>query len=106
MESLAETRSVRERTESSLADELKKEKQALQAKDAAMKGLEKSLTAKVHALEAQMHEKEELLQSRSTELEALTSEVTTLSGRLTDWHRPRSGPRIYCNKSSRKKWRF
>src|SRR5436190_344191 len=84
MESLAETRSVRERTESSLADELKKEKQALQAKDAAMKGLEKSLTAKVHALEAQMHEKEELLQSRSTELEALTSEVTNLSGRLTD----------------------
>ena len=84
MESLAETRSVRERTESSLADELKKEKQALQAKDAAMKGLEKSLTAKVHALEAQMHEKQELLQSRSTELEALTSEVTNLSGRLTD----------------------
>src|SRR5437762_9282508 len=40
MESLAETRSVRERTESSLADELKKEKQALHVKYAAMKTFE------------------------------------------------------------------
>jgi hypothetical protein len=81
---LTRTGAAKNQAESLLAEELRKEQQALQVKDSTMKELEKNLTAKVRALNVQLSEKQELLQGRSTELEALKSEVTTLTGRLTD----------------------
>jgi chromosome segregation ATPase len=81
---LTKTGAAKNQAENFLAEELKKEKQALKAKDSATKELEKNLTAKVRALESQMSEKQELLQSRSTELQALRSEVAIVTGRLTD----------------------
>jgi hypothetical protein len=47
---------------SSLAEELRKERDALRAKDSAIKELEKEWRGKLHALETQMAEKQELLQ--------------------------------------------
>jgi chromosome segregation ATPase len=81
---LTRTGAAKNQAESLLAEELRKEQQALQVKDSTMKELEKNLTAKVRALNVQLSEKQELLQGRSTELEALKSEVNTLTGRLTD----------------------
>jgi chromosome segregation ATPase len=56
----------------------------LQAKDDALKELEKNLRGKVHALETQLNEKQELLQNRNTELDSLRSELNIVIGRLTD----------------------
>ena len=81
---LTQTGVAKNQAESSLADSLRKEKQALQAKDAGLKELEKNLRGKLHALETQLSEKQELLQNRNTELDALRSQVTILTGRLTD----------------------
>jgi chromosome segregation ATPase len=81
---LTRTGAAKNQAESLLAEELRKEQQALQAKDSTMKELEKSLTAKARALNVQLNEKQELLQGRSTELEVLRAEVNTLTGRLTD----------------------
>jgi centrosomal protein CEP63 len=81
---LTRTGAAKNQAESLLAEELRKEQQALQVKDSTMKELEKNLTAKVRALNVQLNEKQELLQGRSTELEALRAEVNTLTGRLTD----------------------
>jgi len=81
---LTRTGAAKNQAESLLAEELRKEQQALQVKDSTMKELEKNLTAKVRALNVQLSEKQELLQGRSTELEALKSEVNTLTVRLTD----------------------
>ncbi|MPZ76041.1 MAG: hypothetical protein GEU77_05915 [Deltaproteobacteria bacterium] len=67
-----------------LAEELRQAQQAAQAKDAASKELEKSLTGKLHAVEIQLNEKQELLQGRDTELEALRSEMAGLTERLSD----------------------
>jgi chromosome segregation ATPase len=81
---LTRTGAAKNQAESLLAEELRKEQQALQAKDSTMKELEQSLTAKARALNVQLNEKQELLQGRSTELEVLRAEVNTLTGRLTD----------------------
>jgi chromosome segregation ATPase len=81
---LTRTGAAKNQVESSLADELRKEREALRAKDAAIKELEKDWRGKVHALESQMSEKQELLQIRSTELEALKSEVGLLTVRVAD----------------------
>jgi len=70
--------------ESLLAEELRQAQQGSQAKDAAIKELEKRLTGKLHAVEIQLNEKQELLQGRATELEALRSEVDGLTGRLSE----------------------
>ena len=78
------TGAAKNQAESSLADELRKEREASRAKDAAIKELEKDWRGKVHALETQMSEKQELLQIRSTELEALKSEVGLLTVRVAD----------------------
>ena len=81
---LNETVAAKNRSESLLREEQRKEQRALQAKDAAIKELEKSLSGKVQDLEAQLNEKNAILQKRSRELEALNDEVNALSVRLTD----------------------
>jgi len=81
---LTRTGAAKNQAESLLAEELRKEQQALLAKDSTMKELEKSLTAKARALNVQLNEKQELLEGQSTELEVLRAEVNTLTGRLTD----------------------
>src|SRR4030095_3342783 len=81
---LTRTGSAKDQVESSLADELRKAREALTAKDSAVKELEKDWRGKVHALETQISEKQELLQIRSTELEALKSEVGLLTVRVAD----------------------
>ena len=81
---LNKARATRSQTENSLAEELKKEKHALQLKDSAIKELEKNLTAKLRALDVQLNEKQNLLQSRSMELETLRADVNVLTKQLAD----------------------
>ena len=81
---LTRTGAAKNQVESSLAEELRKEREALRAKDSVIKELEKDWRGKLHALETQMSEKQELLQIRSTELESLKSEVNLLTARVTE----------------------
>ena len=81
---LTRTGAAKNQVESSLAEELRKEREALRAKDSAIKEQEKDWRGKLHALETQMNEKQELLQTRSTELEALKSEVSLLTARVAE----------------------
>ena len=81
---LTKATTAKNQAERSLAEELRKEKQALQEKDSAIKELEKNLSGKVHALTVQLTEKEELLQVRNTEMEALTADVKALTRQLAD----------------------
>lgn len=81
---LAKAATAKNQAEGFLAEELRKEKQALQEKDSAIKEVEKNLSGKVHALTVQLTEKEELLQVRNTEMEALKADVKGLTRQLTD----------------------
>jgi chromosome segregation ATPase len=81
---LSRTGAAKNQVEVSLAEELRKERESLRAKDSALKELEKDWRAKIHALEAQMTEKQELLQIRNTELEALKSEASLLTARVSE----------------------
>jgi chromosome segregation ATPase len=81
---LAETGSAKEQSQGLLQQELKSHAEALRAKDAAIKELEKKLGGKNRVLEAQLSEKEALLQSRITELDSLKGEAKVLTERLAD----------------------
>lgn len=81
---LTRTGAAKNQVESALAEELRKEREALRAKDSSIKEIEKEWRGKLHALEAQLTEKQELLQVRNTDAEALKSEVNLLTGRLTE----------------------
>jgi len=81
---LSETVAAKSRSESLLYEEQRKGQRAVQAKDAAIKELEKSLDGKVHDREVQLNEKDALLQKRDRELETLNDEVNALTVRLTD----------------------
>jgi chromosome segregation ATPase len=81
---LTQTGAAKNQVEISLAEELRKERESLRARDSALKELEKNWRAKLHALEAQMTEKQELLQIRNTELEALKSEASLLTARVAE----------------------
>ena len=81
---LNKTRAARTQAENSLAEELKKEKQGLQAKDSAIKELEANLTGKIRTLTVQLSEKQDLLQTRSLELETLKAEVNALTKEAAD----------------------
>ena len=81
---LTRTGAAKNQVEISLAEELRKERESLRAKDSALKELEKDWRARLHALETQMTEKQELLQIRNTELEALKSEASLLTARVAE----------------------
>jgi chromosome segregation ATPase len=81
---LTQTGAAKNQVEISLAEELRKERESLRAKDSAFKELEKNWRAKLHALETQMTEKQELLQIRNTEFEALKSEASLLTARVAE----------------------
>jgi chromosome segregation ATPase len=81
---LTRTGAAKNQVEISLAEELRKERESLRAKDTALKELEKDWRAKLHALETQMTEKQELLQIRNTDLEALKSEASLLTARVAE----------------------
>jgi len=81
---LTRTGAAKNQVESSLAEELRKEREALRAKESVIKELEKDWRGKLHALETQMSEKQELLQIRSTDLECLKSEVSLLTARVAE----------------------
>jgi chromosome segregation ATPase len=81
---LTQAGAAKSRAESLLTEELRKEQQALRAKESAIQELEKSSAARIQGLKVQLTEREELLQGRGAELEALRSEVNTLTRRLTD----------------------
>jgi kinesin family protein 4/21/27 len=81
---LTRTGAAKNQVESSLAEELRKEREALRTKDSGIKELEKEWRGKLHALETQMAEKQELLQVRTTDLEALKSELSLLTARVTE----------------------
>jgi hypothetical protein len=61
-----------------LQQQLQKKTELLQAKDAAMKELQESLSTRVHALEGQLKEKEKLLENRDAELDVHGSETNSL----------------------------
>jgi chromosome segregation ATPase len=81
---LTRTGAAKNQVEISLAEELRKERESLRAKDSVLKELEKDWRARLHALETQMTEKQELLQIRNTELEALKSEASLLTARVVE----------------------
>ena len=81
---LSEMDAAKSRTESLLDEVRKKERQASQAKDTAIKELEKNLTGKIHDLENQFKDKDAVLQNQSREAETLREEVNRLTVRLTD----------------------
>ena len=70
---------AKKQTENVLQQQLNKKTELLQAKDAAMKELQESLSTRVHALEGQLKEKEKLLEDRDAELEMLGSETNSLT---------------------------
>jgi hypothetical protein len=78
-ERLATLGSVKRQTESVLQRQLDNKTELLQSKDAAMKELQESLSAKIHTLEAQLREKEQLLDDRDAELAPLGSEANSLT---------------------------
>ena len=76
---LADAGSAKERVENQRLEELKKQTQALQAKDAAIKKIEERATATLRVFEARLAEKEKLLKDRDAELLALRSRVHALA---------------------------
>jgi chromosome segregation ATPase len=76
---LADAASAKERVESQRLEELKKQTQALQAKDAAIKKLEERAQGTLHDFEARLAEKEKLSKDQDAELLALRSRVHELS---------------------------
>ena len=70
---------AKKQTENVLQQQLNKKTELLQAKDAAMKELQESLSTRVHALEGQLKEKQKLLEERDTESEVLGSETNSLA---------------------------
>jgi chromosome segregation ATPase len=69
---------AKKQTEDVLQQQLQKKTELLQAKDAAMKELQESLSTRVHALEGQLKEKEKLLENRDAELDVHGSETNSL----------------------------
>ncbi len=70
---------AKKQTENVLQQQLKQKTELLEAKDAAMKELQESLSAQVYALEGQLKEKQKLLEERDTESEVLGSETNGLT---------------------------
>ncbi|MBI3066822.1 MAG: hypothetical protein HYY82_18025 [Deltaproteobacteria bacterium] len=67
-----------------LADELKKLRPALEAKDATIKALEEKWTTTVRPLEERVDGQETLLKQRAAQIEALRSELDTLKTQLAE----------------------
>jgi chromosome segregation ATPase len=78
-ERLATLGSVKRQTETVLQRQLDNKTELLQSKDAALKELQESSSAKIHALEAQLTEKEQLLRDRDTALATVGSEANNLT---------------------------
>lgn len=76
---LADAASAKERVESQRLDELKKQSQALQAKDAAIKQIEERVRGALRVFEGRLAEKEKLLKDRDAELLALRSKAHALA---------------------------
>jgi chromosome segregation ATPase len=81
---LTQNGTTKKQAETLLQQELKKVMQALEAKEATIKELEKNSSSKVHVLETQLSERDKLLKSREEELGSLGSEVSALKERLTE----------------------
>ena len=76
---LADAASAKERVESQRLEELKKQTQALQAKDAAIKQIEERVRGALRVFEGRLAEKEKLLKDRDAELLALRSKAHALA---------------------------
>jgi len=66
-----------------LQAQLMEKDELLEAKGAALKEVEESLTARIYDLESQVRDKDELLRSREAELAAIRSEVDVLMEEMT-----------------------
>ena len=80
----AETAATPNHAQSTLAEELSRAQQALQAKDSAIQEIERNLTAKLQSSEIQLGEKQNLLQNRAAEINALRADVARLTEQLAD----------------------
>jgi len=78
-ERLATLGSVKRQTETVLQRQLDNKAELLHSKDAALKELQESSSAKIHALEAQLTEKEQLLRDRDAALATVGSEANGLT---------------------------
>ena len=79
-----ETAATPNHAQRTLAEELSRAQQALQAKDSAMQEIERNLSAKLQWSEIQLSEKQNLLQSRAAEIDALRADVARLTEQLAD----------------------
>ncbi len=77
-EQLTKMEASKKQAENLLQQELRKEQQASQAKEAAIKELEKGLNGKVHALETQLSQREKLLEGRDKELGAFRGQLSKI----------------------------
>ncbi|HLN87344.1 MAG TPA: hypothetical protein VK200_12800, partial [Candidatus Limnocylindrales bacterium] len=81
---LTATNAAKERTEATLQEEIRKERQQREAREAANRELEQRYVKELDIVASQLREKEEFLHGRDGELTALRSEVKALTGRLND----------------------
>jgi rootletin len=81
---LGETAAARESAESSLQEELRKERQRRESREAANRELEERYSHELTNLANQVREKEDVLVARDVELTTLRSEVKSITSRLND----------------------
>jgi len=73
-----------------LHQEAKEKAVLLQAKEAALKGLEERLSDSLRSLETQLSEKQEILEIRDSEVETLIAKVSSLAGQVAELESARS----------------
>ena len=81
---LAKVGSAKENAAQLLQQTSKKQKEAIQANDSALRQVEVSFKARIDALEKQLEEKQEFARTRDTEVASLKSELTSLTQRVAD----------------------
>jgi myosin heavy subunit len=86
-ERLAAMGSAKKQTENVLQQQLKQKTELLQSKDAAMRELQETFSAKVQTLEGQLRDKEKLLKDRNGESEAFGSEADSETESGPAWKR-------------------
>jgi chromosome segregation ATPase len=83
-ERLTEMSAVKECSEATLQEELRRERQQREAREATTRELEERYAKELDAVANQLRESEEFLHGRDGELTALRSEVKAITGRLND----------------------
>jgi chromosome segregation ATPase len=81
---LAKVGTAKEHAAQLLQQSSRKQKEALQANDSALREVEASFKARIDALEKQLAEKQEFVRSRDTEVATLKSELKSVTQKMVD----------------------